>query len=212
MTHTLHRYKQSQDKTEEFVLLSMAAQGINDKNSASKLLKVLDIVVSVNPCNVADDVQGGIYTGKTIDIIKKDINDKSYIGAVFTSRKQIETVLIKLKEADLGMSVVITGDFKEVFNLCKEIGLKPNAVNISLGIYGNKALLPSDDILEIVTMCGHSMISPNSVRYIIKRVKRGEISPEAAAKELARPCTCGIFNVEHAGDLLSKQCSKVKGV
>ncbi|MDD2476467.1 MAG: hypothetical protein PHI32_11195 [Dysgonamonadaceae bacterium] len=212
MTHTNHRLKRPEDQTEEFVLLSMAAQGHNNKNAAQKLLKVLDIVVSVDPSNVADDAQGGIYSGKTIDIIKRDINDNAYIGATFTSKDQTKTVLTKLKEADLGMSVVVTGNFKEVFKMCKEVGLKPNAVNISLGIFGKKDLLPDDDVLEITTMCGHSMISPNSVKHLINRVKNGVISPEAAAKELARPCTCGIFNVDRASDLLSKHCCKVKGV
>lgn len=212
MTHTLHRFRQPGDQTEEFVLLSMAAQGFNDKNAAHKLLKVLDIVVSVDPSNVADDAQGGIYTGKTVDIIKKDINDKAYIGAAFTSKEQVKTVLSKLKEADLGMSVVITGNFKDTFEMCKEVGIKPNAINISLGIYGKKELLPEDDVLEIVTMCGHSMISPKSVKYIINRVSRGDISPEEGAIELARPCTCGIFNVDRAANLLSKQCCVVEGV
>lgn len=212
MTHTLHRFRQQEDQTEEFVLLSMAAQGFNDKNAAQKLLKVLDIVASEDPSNIADDAQGGIFTGKTIDIIKKDINDKAYIGATFQSREQIKSVLIKLKEADLGMSVVVTGDFEEVFKISQEVGLSPNAVNISLGIYGNKELLPEEDVLEIVTMCGHSMVSPNSVKHMMNRVKRGQITPEEGAQELARPCTCGIFNVARAGELLSKQCCKAKGV
>lgn len=212
MTHTLHRFRQPEDQTEEFVMLSMAAQGFNDKGAAQKLLKVLDIVASVEPSNIADDAQGGIYTGKTIDIIRKDINDKAYIGAAFTSKKQIQTVLNKLKKAELGMSVVVTGDFKEVFGMCEEVGIKPNAVNISLGIYGKKELLPEDDVLEIVTMCGHSMISPNSVKYILNKVRRGDITPEEGAKELARPCTCGIFNVDRAANLLSKQCCVVEEV
>lgn len=212
MTHTLHRFRQPEDQTEEFVLLSMAAQGVNDKNAAQKLLKVLDIVVSENPSNFADDAQGGIFTGKTIDIIKKDINDRAYIGAVYQTKEQMEKVLIRLKEADLGMSVVVTGDFNEVFKLCDNAGLKPNAVNISLGTYGKKELLPEDDVLEIATMCGHGMISPNSIKHIVSRVKRGCISPEEGAKELARPCTCGIFNVARATDLLAKHCNKVKEV
>ncbi|MFA7573033.1 MAG: hypothetical protein WCY24_04890, partial [Lutispora sp.] len=87
MTHTLHRFRQDGDKTEEFVLLSMAAQGFNDKNAAEKLLKVLDIVISENPSNFGDDAQGGIYTGKTIDKIKEDMNDKAYIGAAFSSKE-----------------------------------------------------------------------------------------------------------------------------
>lgn len=212
MTHTLHRFSQHEERSEEFVLLSMAAQEFNDKGAAEKLLKVLDIVISEDPSNVADDAQGGIFTGKTIDKIKEEINDKAYIGAAFPTREQIESVLIKLKEADIGMSVVVTGNFKEVFDITEKVGLKPNAVNISLGIFGNRELLPNDTILEIVTMCGHGMVSPDSVEYVLSRVKRGLISPDEGAKELARPCTCGIFNVDRVSKILSRECGNGKGV
>lgn len=212
MTHTLHRFRQDGDKTEEFVLLSMAAQGFNDKNAAEKLLKVLDIVISENPSNFGDDAQGGIYTGKTIDKIKEDMNDKAYIGAAFPSKEQMESVLRKLKEADLGMSVVVTGDFKKVFEMIRKVGLKPDTVNMSLGIFGNKQLLPSDEVLEITTMCGHGMVCPDHVKHVLNRVKKGLMSPEKGAEELAKPCTCGIFNVDRASEILSRECYKNKEV
>jgi hypothetical protein len=54
--------------------------------------------------------------------------------------------------------------------------------------------LPEDDVLEMITMCGHSLISRNLVRDVIAKVKSGKLSPEDAALVASKPCTCGIFN------------------
>jgi len=35
-------------------------------------------------------------------------------------------------------------------------------------------------------------------------IKNGEVSPEAAAKKLAKPCPCGIFNVPRTVEVLKK--------
>jgi hypothetical protein len=36
-------------------------------------------------------------------------------------------------------------------------------------------------------------------------IQKGEVSPEAAGKKLAKPCPCGIFNVPRTVEVLKKR-------
>ena len=103
-----------------------------------------------------------------------------------------------------GISIVVSGIFDEVFAVCKEVGIIPHTVNMSLGTWGKKELLPEAPILEICTMCGHAMISANLVKSLISRVKKGAISPEDAAVEMGKQCTCNVFNTVRAAELVRK--------
>lgn len=68
--------------------------------------------------------------------------------------------------------------------------------------------LPSNDILEVTTMCGHAMVSPNLVKAMAKEVKSGAKTPQEAAKLLAPNCDCGIFNIARAAKLLKAMANK----
>jgi hypothetical protein len=83
----------------------------------------------------------------------------------------------------------------------------PHTVNMSMGTLGRTALMPETPILEIVTMCGHSYISPYLVEHMVERVKKGHISSEQAAVELGVQCTCNFFNVDRAEKLINKLIS-----
>lgn len=206
MTHTLHRFRKSSEKADDYVMLSMAAQGFNSEDAGPKLVKVFEIMVDGKPVNYGDDNQGGVFTGLTADEIIKNATNKAYMDAVYKDKESVKGVLAKLKEADLGMSVTVTGDMDDVFNIIVEAGLKPHTVNIPLGTFGNKKKLPDNNMLEILTMCGHGMVCKEHADYVLKRVKKGLMSAEDAAKELARPCTCGIFNVERTKQIIEREC------
>lgn len=145
----------------------------------------------------------GIHKSATLEEIRayKDLNAGS---AVFTNFEDVKAVLKELKEADLGFSVVITGIFEKVHEACKEAGTGPHTVNMSAGTFGRVELLPDPKILEITTMCGHHMISPNLVKHLIEQVKKGSMSIEDAAVEMAKQCTCNLFNVDRAMRLIEK--------
>jgi hypothetical protein len=202
MTHTLHRQGVS-GLDKEFILLSMAAQGFNDQGAAVKLKEVLSIVIKCGPVNFADDNHGGLFTGIDEEKVKDLMTDKAYIGAVFEGEDKVKKVLRLLKERDLGMSVTITGDRDRIFSILDDVGLEPNAIHLSLGIFGKKESLPSKQIMEICTMCGHGMVSPNKVNEILKKIKKGKINSTEGAKTLAKTCTCGIFNVNRAARILN---------
>jgi len=194
MTHSLHRKENGTIPGRDFVILCMASQKFNDQGAAEKLKKIFNLLLDLNPDNIADDNLGGIFTGETPETILNHMNDKAYIGVALSEEGKLREALRRIEEADLGMSVVVSGNFEAVFRILKEIGLKPHTVNMSLGTFGKTEVLPKKDVLEVTCMCGHGMVSSRHVDTVCRKVKAGKMSAEEGAKDLARSCTCGIFN------------------
>ncbi len=76
----------------------------------------------------------------------------------------------------------------------RHVSLKPHSINVSLGVWGKKELLPEESVLEMTTLCGHHMVSPKIVWTLAEIVVKGMMTPDKAAVRLARLCPCGIFN------------------
>lgn len=204
MTHTLHRQGTEESLKNDYVLLVMSCRGYNDEGAAPKLVKALEILSRFNPVNMGDMKTGGIYTrGFTYRTMVDKVTDTSIFHAVYTDLETVREVLMALKEADLGMSVVVSGLYGEVSKAAEKAGLRPHTVNISLGIWGRTDLLPKDpEVVEIMTMCGHSMISKNLIYKLASDIRRGKTVPEEAARTMAKCCTCGIFNLKRAAGII----------
>ena len=207
MTHTLHRRGSEKSLGRDYVLLCMAAKGINEEGSAEKMREFLRINLRHNPVNVGDMRTGNMYN-VPIDEIMEKVTSTSIVHGVFTNQETVKKVLKDLKEADLGLSVVVSGPFGCVGELCRAAGLSPHSVDYSGAIWGRRDKLPPDEILEVTTMCGHAMVASNLVKSLIDEIKGGERSAEDAGKELARICECGIFNPARAAELLKELASK----
>jgi hypothetical protein len=207
MTHTLHRRGSEKSLGRDYVLLCMAAKGINEEGSAEKMRQFLRINLRHNPVNVGDMRTGNMYNVPIDEILDK-VTSTSIVHGVFTNQETVKNVLEDLKEADLGMSVVVSGPFGCVDELCRAAGLSPHSVDYSGAIWGRRDKLPPDEILEVTTMCGHAMVASNLVKSLIDEIKGGERSAEDAGKELARICECGIFNPVRAAELLKELASK----
>ncbi|MCX8186969.1 MAG: hypothetical protein N3G48_07705 [Sulfolobales archaeon] len=54
------------------------------------------------------------------------------------------------------------------------------------------------------------MLSPYHVNKMLSEVRKGRISYESAAVDLARPCICGIVNTKRAEEALRKLIKKYK--
>ncbi len=200
MTHSLHRCGRLQEG--DFVWLLYHVKGINDGNLLEKVRKTIAIVEEVGAVNWGDVKSGPIVSVPAAEI-KEKLTEKSRIRGVFTSRDQVTEFLKKMKEADLGLCLVISGLLDQVLPACQEAGVRPHTVNYSLGVFGKKELLADDDTLAITTMCGHHMIPDEFVVETRRRVKEGKLSPKKASLKLAVLCPCGIFNQERAKELLS---------
>ncbi|MGE5576968.1 MAG: hypothetical protein ACM3TT_07225 [Syntrophothermus sp.] len=204
MTHSLHRRGTLENLSEDFVLLATAAAGVNHEGSKDKLRKILEIVYEAGPANIGSYDTGTIYAGVSIEEIKAALNEVPRVRCAFSSREKIKEVLRQIKEADLGISITVSGLTEDVLEMARELGLTPHSINLSLNIWGKTEELPSEDVLEFVTMCGHGLISRSLVEKAIADVKAGKKTPRQAAELVAHPCVCGIYNPDRAEALFAR--------
>ena len=205
MTHSLHRRGTRESLSEDYVMLCLPAVGVNDEGHAPKLKKFLEIAVRYDPVNIGAIKLGNMYSHSKEEVIAAS---QAVTHAVFVKPEQVTSMLKDLKEADLGMSVVVSGIFENVDKCIEKAGLKHHTANFSLGIWGNTKRLPSDDILEVATMCGHAMISANLIKSMVDEIKAGRKTPDEAARVLAPQCACGIFNPARAAKLIAAMAAK----
>lgn len=205
MTHTLHRRGNVENLSEDYVILMLKAIGINDTDYVPKLQEFLRICLRHNPVNIGCETKGCMYEYPAEEIITETRGDTH---AVFDNPQAVAGALKDLKEADLGLSVVVSGIFEKVDECLEKAGLKHHTANFSLGIWGKTEKLPDNDILEITTMCGHAMIATNLVKAMIEEIRAGRKTPEEAARVLTPNCTCGIFNPARAAKLMASAAEK----
>lgn len=205
MTHTLHRFGTDLSLLEEdFVVLMMPSKDINHVGSAPKLRRFFELALESGAIKIGDCRSGNQYYQGGVDKLLENVEDRAVIHAVFRDRESLISLLKKLKEEDLGLSVVVSGLFDQVKECCQESGLTPHSINQSLGRWGAIDKLPPTGVQEIHTMCGHGMVSMNLILQMVERVKNGKISAEKAAENLFKPCMCGIFNPHRAAKLLTR--------
>ena len=205
MTHTLHRRGTAESLSKDCVLIMLRAVGINDRDYLPKVQEFLRIALRHNPVNLGSEMKGSMYEFQPEEVIAEAKGDSH---VVFDNPRAVTEFLKEVKEADLGLSVVVSGIFELVDKCLEEAGLKHHTANFSLGIWGKTEKLPSNDILEVTTMCGHGLISPSLVKAMVKEIKAGTKTPEEAAKTLTPNCTCGIFNPIRAAELLAAMATK----
>jgi hypothetical protein len=202
MTHTLHRRGSKDELRQEFVVLAMAARGVNREGAAPKLARALEIFARHNPVNFGN-VAGNSLTADAASLVSKT-RDNTVSHAVFRSEADLAAVLEDLKKEDLGISIVVSGLFEEVRKCCCRTHLTPHTSNVSLGVFGRIDKLPREEVLEISTMCGHNMISASLIQYQTDLIRRGITTPEAAARKIAASCHCGVFNWERAARVFER--------
>lgn len=203
MTHTLHRRGNLESLSEDYIVFTMSAKGFNEEGSAKKMKEFFGILLKHHPINYGDMVTGNRYV-KSQEEIAQNIQNTSIIHGVFSDANQVIQLLKELIEADLGMSVVVTGIHGETEKCCQKSGVLKHTVEHSLGIFGQLKRLPSDEVLQLTTMCGHGMVPANLVERVIIEIKRGKKNLREGAIELTRPCHCGVYNPIRAEHLLKR--------
>lgn len=201
MTHTLHRQGDRSSLGEDFVVFAISAQGINSAGSAARFADFARIVHRHNPVNIGDMRTGNKFTVE-LETMTGNTQDNSIFHAVFTDASTVAAVLSELAEADLGLSVVVSGLFDEIEQCCREAGISEHTVEYSLGVWGRTDRLPHPTVQEISTMCGHGMVSFQLIDHCAAAIRRGEMQPEEACRILARQCHCGVFNPLRAARVL----------
>ena len=214
MSHTLHRVGTEENLKHDFVFLCMPSKDINHEGSAPKLRRFFQLCEK-NHCVTMGDCRGGNEWYQKEKYHLQDnlegrqhmidhVEDRAVITATFKDETDVINMLADLKKEDLGMSIVVSGLVDHVKECCHKVGLEPHTVESSLGRIGRTDLLPPNEILEIATMCGHSMVSVNFINEMIEKCRKVRCTPEEAAAELFKPCMCGIFNTDRAAMLIRK--------
>jgi len=207
MTHSLHRVRMVNEDIDDFVFLCTPAIGFNHDNCAENLIKILDILIELEPENI--NFYEADSTGFDIEKIKESINDKSRLRCCFSKQNQVIRLLNVLKLRDFGLSVVISGRPDKIEDILKLTDIKPHTINIAAGFYGKTHKLPSHDVLSLLTMCGHGLIAQNLIKDRIQKVKNGEITIKEAIDDIGTPCTCGIFNPARARSIFQKMITDI---
>ena len=203
MTHTLHRRGDVEDLHEDFVMLIMPARGFNLQGSEEKMRQIWE-VLSHYEAKLTNFGNAEVGNSHRTTMQKLKEGNHRINHAVFKDRETVKACLKELKERDFGISVVISGLYEETEQICAEVGLKPHTVEHSLGIHGKTEALPDENTLEITTMCGHAMVSPNLVLHMVDELRAGNITYGEAAKQLSTLCECGIFNPYRAEKVLRR--------
>ena len=201
MTHSLHRSGTRENLENDYVIFAIAAQTVNAEGKAAIFGDFFKIVLKYNPVCYGDMRSGNVLTVGH-NAISRGFRDNSIVHAVFTDKETVAGVLRELSQADLGLSIVVSGLFDHIDDCCKNAGIQQHTIEHSLGIWGNTEKLPEGEVLEISTMCGHGMIAFNLIKRMVREIIAGRKTPGAAADELAAQCHCGIVNPVRAARLL----------
>lgn len=203
MTHTLHRQGTIESLARDYTILAIPARGFNSQGSGEKLQTIKEIFLKHNPVNFGDIKRGNMYNPGR-DYVIAGTEDGTVVHAVYQDEETLVKVLRDLKEADTGISIVVSGLFDRVHESCRQAGLTRHTIEYSLGVHGATELLPEKPVLEISTMCGHGMVSFNLIRRLVREIANGRRTAEEAGRELARQCICGVFNPVRATEILRR--------
>jgi hypothetical protein len=213
MSHALHRHGTAKQLQNDYTFYARASRFVNREGCGPKLRKILSIALEEK--NLVN--YGSSQAGKSFKAgLKPDeyaaTLDKAYgVAGCFSDKEAVRSLLKKLKEADTGISIVISGLIDEIVRIAGEIGLKPHTAFLSLGVHGKRSLLPEDEVQQVTTMCGHGMVGAKLTKVVMERVKAGKMTPEKGAHLLAQPCPCGIFNTDRCEQILAAGREKKPG-
>ncbi len=207
MTHSNHRRGNRESLMGDWVILVRGDTG----GQPDKMREIISIFSSHNPIGVikrrslpALRYMRNWKAGVGLKELVEGPDPPIYAAGVYEEKDDVEGVVRDLAEAELGLSIVVSGVFEEVFDICKNVGTGPHTVNLSMETIGRTELLPDDDILDVITMCGHSLVGEHLVRHLIGRVRRGRMTAEEAGLELGKQCVCNFFNQVRATKIIEK--------
>lgn len=210
MTHTLHRRGVADSLSRDYIFLIMPSKDINHVGSHRPLKRFFEIAQEQGAIKMGDCRSGNEYHQGSLANVVNNVQDRAVIHAVFNDKDKAIKMMRRLKDEDLGLSVVVSGLLHSVDECCQQAGLQRHTVEHSLGVWGRVDKLPPEHVLEVNTMCGHGMVTVGMINDVIDRVKRGRLTAARGAEELFKTCMCGIFNTSRAAELLQQVADEEK--
>ncbi len=122
MSHSLHRFGTEKNLQNDYTMYARASRWVNREGCGPKLRKILDIFLSEKPINFGSS-QAGKSAKAGLDPKEYAATlDKAYgVACCFSSKNAIKSVLKKLKEADTGISIVVSGLIDEIVNIARQM-------------------------------------------------------------------------------------------
>lgn len=204
MTHSLHRQGAIDSLKNDFVMYARCSRGYNMEGSEPQVKRIIEIVFDAGPVNSGSSTDRANMAIGNWDRDKALTAQKDTHGFIccFDDREKMKQVLTRLKEEDIGISIVVSGLIDEVMAMAREVGLQPHTINLSLGIRGKKELLPGPEVTQFTTMCGHALVATDLVKKAAADVRAGKMTTQEAARMVGEPCICGIVNLTRAAQML----------
>ena len=228
MTNTLHRYSEHyafapplapQRVDNDFIVFAMASRGINDDDLVEKYRAFLRLALKHKPVNIGDATKGGMLRprgdlnptahwkrGESArpDEVIAGIDGHTTVAAVFDDYENMKAFVDEIRGAGLGISINISSPMDDAERCCRQTGIARHSVEYSLGFCGRVDKLPEATVLELSTMCGHGMLSAQFVKKMIEWVKEDRRTPTEVSRAMARFCSCGVFNISRAKQILDE--------
>jgi hypothetical protein len=104
----------TQSLSEDLVLLMMPSKDINHEGSAPKLRRFFELALENGAIKIGDCRSGNEYHQGGVEKMMSDVEDRAVVHAVFKDEGPLLSMLRALKQADLGLSVVVSGLFDRV--------------------------------------------------------------------------------------------------
>jgi hypothetical protein len=207
MSHSMHRAGNDEDLDCDYVVIARTEKGFNRDNSAWKIKEILRLfakhgAIAIMGAKIRSYRDDPVAAALELETIIDSVKDGAAASCLFDSLEKLQNFLVSINEKDLGVSIVVSGLFDRVNEACQAVGIQPHTTYHSLGIWGSRSALPQGPALEIQTMCGHGYVSKHLIAHLVEEIRVGRNTVESAARELAKPCHCGIFNVRRAMILL----------
>jgi hypothetical protein len=206
MTHSNHRRGDRDSLDHDYVIL---VRGDSIKTDVNKARKAVRILAKHNPVGVITRRKGipirymkNWDEGLSLEELVNHLDPPQYIHGVYENTEDVHGLVQDFSDAELGFSIVVSGVFENTFEICEKIGTGPHTVNMSMETLGRTELLPEDKILEVMTMCGHSLVGEHLIRYLIDQFRKGKITAEKAGLELGKQCVCNFFNPIRASKII----------
>ena len=165
MTNTLHRYGDNFD--DDYIVFAIPARGINDGNAPEQERRFLEIARKYNPVNMGDASHGGIFRpskglnplvhwnrkdDRDYDGVVKCVSCPTTVAAVFDNADTVVAFVKELKQANLGLSINISGSLEKAQECARRAGLERHSVEYSLGFFGQTDRMADRQTLELSTM------------------------------------------------------------
>jgi hypothetical protein len=149
MTHTLHRQGTLDSLGNDYVIFATTAKGITREGSAPKIKEFMRICLKYHPVNMGNGKDGNMQRDDVdIERLISNQGDGAGVWIVYTDLDDLEKAVKELIQANLGLSINVSGLLDGVRECCRKTGIERHSVEQSLGVWGARDRLPLSTLFE----------------------------------------------------------------